>query len=57
MSFDQIRNELLHVQSSLMVDIGTKKRYMIPSHVTPNQKKSYQVFGLKRSEVPCSVET
>ena len=56
MSFEKIRNELLHVQSSLMVDIGTNKRYMIPSHVTPNQKKIYQVFGLKRSEVPCSVE-
>lgn len=55
MSFDQIRNELLHVQSSLVVDIGTKKRYMIPAHVTLNQKKIYQTFGLKRSEVPCSV--
>jgi transposase len=55
MSFEQIRNELLHVQSSLVVDIGTKKRYIIPSHVTLNQKKIYQTFGLKRSEVPCSV--
>ncbi len=52
MSFDQIRNELLHVQSSLMVDISTGKRYIIPSHVTVNQKKLYQVFGLKRSAVP-----
>lgn len=51
-SFEQLRNELLHVQASLMVDITTKKKYAIPSHVTINQKKIYQAFGLKRSEVP-----
>lgn len=52
MSFEQIRNELLHAQSSIVRDITTKKKYIIPSHVTVNQKKIYQVFGLKRSEVP-----
>ena len=53
MSFEQIRNELLHAQASIVVDIASKKRYVIPSHVTTNQKKIYQVFGLKRSDVPC----
>jgi transposase len=52
MSFEQLRNELLHAQSSIVVDISTNKKYLIPSHVTVNQKKIYQVFGLKRSEVP-----
>lgn len=52
MSFEQIRNELLHAQSSVVVDVTTKKKYVIPSHVTVNQKKLYQVFGLKRSDVP-----
>ena len=52
MSFEQIRNELLHAQSSIVVDIKSKKKYVIPSHVTVNQKKIYQVLGLKRSEVP-----
>ena len=52
MSFEQIRNELLHAQSSIVVDISTQKRFIIPSHVTVNQKKLYHVFGLKRSEIP-----
>jgi hypothetical protein len=30
----------------------SKKKYIIPSHVTVNQKKLYQVFGLKRSDIP-----
>lgn len=52
MSFEQIRNELLHAQCSLVLDIETKKKYLLPSKVTVNQKKIYKVFGLKRSEVP-----
>ncbi|HRS98051.1 MAG TPA: IS1634 family transposase [Smithella sp.] len=52
MSFEQIRNELLHAQSSVIIDLASRKKYIIPSHVTVNQKKIYQVFGLKRSAVP-----
>jgi transposase len=52
MSFEQIRNELLHAQSSVVIDLTSKKNYIIPSHVTVNQKKLYQAFGLKRSQVP-----
>lgn len=52
MSFERIRNELLHAQSSIMVDLVSRKKYVIPSHVTVNQKKIYQVFGLKRSQMP-----
>lgn len=55
MSFEQIRNELLHVQSSIVQDISTGKRYILPSHTTVTQKKIYQVFGLKRSDVPRSM--
>lgn len=51
-SFEQLRNELLHAQSSLVVDTVTRKRYILPSKVTPNQKRIYHVFGLKRSDVP-----
>ena len=57
MSFEQIRNELLHVQASLLVDVKTKKKYILPSHITLNQKRIYQVFGLKRSGVPYVVNT
>jgi transposase len=52
MSFEQIRNELLHAQSSVVIDLASQKKYMIPSHVTVNQKKLYQAFGLKRSQAP-----
>lgn len=52
MSFERIRNELLHIQASLVIDQSNKKRYVIPSHLTVSQKKIYQTFGLKRSVVP-----
>lgn len=52
MSFEQIRNELAHSQASIMIDVKTKNRYCIPSHVTVNQKKIYQIMGLKRTDIP-----
>lgn len=52
MSFEKIRNELLHAQASILVDTATKKKYIIPSKTTPIQKKLYHIVGLKRSEVP-----
>jgi transposase len=55
LSFKMIREELLRVQSSLYSDIATKEKIIIPSKVTPAQKKIYQVFGLKRSNVPYSL--
>ena len=56
MSFEQIREELLHVQCSLVIDMETKKRYVMPSHTTLNQEKIYRAFGLKRSVVPYAIE-
>jgi transposase len=52
MSFEKIRNELLHAQASILVDTATKKKYIMPSKTTPIQKKLYHIVGLKRSEVP-----
>ena len=52
MSFEKIRNELLHAQASILVDTATNKKYILPSKTTPVQKKLYHIFGLKRSEVP-----
>jgi transposase len=54
-SFERLRNELLHVQSSILLDIETKKKYILPSKVTKIQRKIYQTFGLKRSEVPMRI--
>ena len=55
MSFEQMRNELLHVQSSIVIDRKSRKKYVIPSHTTLNQEKIYRAFGLKRSDVPYAI--
>ncbi|EKD25833.1 MAG: hypothetical protein ACD_79C01481G0001 [uncultured bacterium] len=52
MSFEHLRNELLHTQSSILLDKSTGKHYRLPSHVTALQKSIYQTFGLKRSDSP-----
>lgn len=38
-----LREEQLHAQSSVMIDLASQKKYVIPSHVTVNQKKLYQL--------------
>jgi transposase len=52
MSFERLRNELLHAQASIIFDVFSKKRYLLPSSVSVVQKRIYQVFGLKRTEIP-----
>jgi transposase len=52
MSFEKIRNELLHAQASILIDTATGKKYILPSKTSHVQKKLYRIFGLKRSEVP-----
>lgn len=51
-SFEELRHQLLQVKSDTLVDISTKNRYRVPFLLTPNQKRIYSAFGLKRSEVP-----
>ena len=52
LSFEQLREELLHVQASIVTDIKTNRFYVIPSQYTVMQGKIYQAFGLKRNTVP-----
>ena len=52
MSFEKIRNELLHAQASILIDTSTGKKYILPSKTSHVQKKLSRIFGLKRSEVP-----
>ncbi|MBF0457689.1 MAG: IS1634 family transposase [Nitrospirae bacterium] len=49
MSFERLRDELLYAQSSILLDISSKKRYAIASNVTELQRSIYQTFGLKRT--------
>jgi transposase len=55
MSFEQIRNELLHAQSSIVRDLQSKKNLVIPSNLNRNQKKIYQTFAVRRSNVPYAI--
>lgn len=51
-SVERLREELLAVQTMIVEEISTGKKYCIPSGLQRMQKKIYQIFGLKRKEVP-----
>ena len=52
LSPEAIRTALLHVQSSVLEHLSTRRRYVIPSSVSREAEKIYQVMGLKHSRVP-----
>ena len=51
-SVEQLRNELLAVQASILVDQTTRARYRLPSPMTQRAKATYQTFNLKRTQAP-----
>ncbi|MCA9387373.1 IS1634 family transposase [Candidatus Dojkabacteria bacterium] len=55
LSFDVIRNELLAVQASLLVDIKNKDKYIMPSKASPIAKKLYKIMGIKKSSTPYKI--
>jgi transposase len=55
LSPEVIRNELLHVQLSYLIQKKTKTRYGLPSKVSQHAKKIYQVMGLKLTTVPFQI--
>lgn len=56
LSFEQLRNELLHVQSSILIERETKNRYILPSKVTVSQRKIYSAFDLERRDTPYKLD-
>lgn len=56
MSVEQIRNELLRVQSSILRDKTTRGRYRLPSAMPVTARQIYQAFGINRSLTPTSVD-
>lgn len=52
MSFEQLRNDLLHAQSSVLLDITNNKKYILPSKTTQNQRQIYSAFGMNRRDTP-----
>lgn len=51
-SLNTLREELLHAQSSIVLDKTTKTYFSIPSKITENQKLIYKAFDLKRPQTP-----
>jgi len=56
LSPEVIRRELIHVQLSFLKNQWTKERYCVPSNISHDVKKIYQVMGLKLSTVPFKIE-
>jgi hypothetical protein len=55
MSFAKIRDHLLSVQASVLVNHKNKKRYLIPSKASLDAVKLYRTLGLSRSTVPSEI--
>jgi len=55
MSIEVIRNELLRVQASVLIDKTTGARYRLPSAMTQAAIEIYRTFGLKRSLSPTPI--
>ncbi len=51
-----IRNELVHVQQSILINKTNSRRYGIPSKPTLHAQKIYQVMGEKLSATPFLLE-
>jgi transposase len=56
MSFNELRHQLILVQSSVVEDSATKKRYLLPGRTTHEQKRIYSAFGLKRRDTPTAIQ-
>lgn len=48
LSFEKIREELIKVESSILKDKSSKKRFRLPSSATEMQIKIYEAMNLKR---------
>jgi transposase len=47
LSLQELNNELLHMQASILRDNSTRREYLLPSHRTGNQIKICKAFGIK----------
>lgn len=56
MSVEVLRDELLRVQASILVDETTGAKYRLPSNMSQVAEEIYRVFGYKRSLRPSAIE-
>jgi transposase len=57
LSAEKIRQELLHIQVSILKNTQDSKRYALPSKPTEHARNIYKVMGLKPAEVPYKLKT
>jgi len=50
LSFEVIRDELLKSEASVLLDQRSRKKFLLPSKSTENQRKIYGTFGLVKQE-------
>lgn len=50
-SFEQLRDELIRSQSSIIRDTESNSRFILPSKTTELQKQIYKAFDVERSEI------
>lgn len=55
LSPEVLRDELLHVQCSILKDQSTGKRYVVPSKTTEHIRQIYKVVGLQIDSVPYEI--
>lgn len=54
-SFEQLRDELMKVESIIVKDKKTQHRYVIPSKMNAQQEKIYEIFDIYRTLDPYAV--
>ena len=55
LSAEVIRNELMHVQASIVEDQNSQRRYVIPSRPTKHARQLYKLVGRRLSAVPFEI--
>ena len=56
LSVEVMRNELLHIQGSILQDKQTNKRYFLPSRISKHARKIYKLMGIKRETTSFELE-
>ena len=55
-SFENLRDELSRVNSTLVADITTGKRYVIPDNLTSFQRKIYTALKIFHTNAPYALD-
>lgn len=54
-SFDRVRDALLDVESAILLDRETNRRYRLPKEMSQDAAQIYAAMGIKRSMVPTEI--